>query len=235
MRKPNAAPAKPTSTRRSQPYETLTETVEKEVQSDPGYLALKQAFEDSKSVAVRAEQKLELAKTDRAEKGKPYQRPIRCSRICGSASSARPEYNKGGLSRMLDGWVARLCRYDEAYLNYARLTELPDRIAEHLASMRLEEAEAQAAIERFEAQRWKSAAPTSWRRTRAGERKAEGARRCWLRSPSRSTRLREQQERAASGDSAVRRRQARLVIEEGLVEGQLPGSESARCRNDHAG
>ncbi len=54
---------------------------------------------------------------------------------------------------MLDNWVAKLCRYDEAYLNYARLTELPDRIAEHLASMKLEEAEAEAAIERFEAAR----------------------------------------------------------------------------------
>ena len=102
------------------------------------------------SVAVRAEQKLELAKTDRQEKGKPYETDPLFSYLW-ERKFRTPEYHKGGLSRMLDNWVAKLCRYDEAYLNYARLTELPDRIAEHLANMRLEEAEAQAAIERFEA------------------------------------------------------------------------------------
>ncbi|RYD88442.1 MAG: hypothetical protein EOP61_33550, partial [Sphingomonadales bacterium] len=133
-------------------YETLTAQVESDVQSDPGYLSLKQGYEEAKAVAVRAEQKLELAKTDRLEKGKPYQTDPLFSYLW-ERKFRTPEYRKGGLSRMLDNWVAKLCRYDEAYLNYARLTELPDRIAEHMASMRLEEAESQAAIERFEAQK----------------------------------------------------------------------------------
>ena len=94
-------------------YETLVTETETAVQSDPGYLALKQAFEQSRAVAVRAEQKLELAKTDRAEKGKPYEQDPLFSYLW-ERKFRTPEYKKRGLSRMLDGWVAKLCRYDEA-------------------------------------------------------------------------------------------------------------------------
>jgi len=202
-------------------YETLTETVEKEVQSDPGYLALKQAFEDSKSVAVRAEQKLELAKTDRAEKGKPYEADPLFSYLW-QRKFRTPEYNKGGLSRMLDGWVAKLCRYDEAQMNFARLTELPDRIAEHLASMRLEEAESQAAIERFEAQRLEERGANKL----AGElvqtrEKLKALDASLSVAEAKHSGLREQQERAASGDSGPQE-QARLVIEAGLSKASFP-------------
>ena len=54
-------------------YETLVTETEKAVQSDPGYIALKEAFEQSRAVSARAEQKLELAKADRADKSKPYE------------------------------------------------------------------------------------------------------------------------------------------------------------------
>jgi len=202
-------------------YERLTETVEKEVQADPGYLALKQGFEDSKSVAVRAEQKLELAKTDRSEKGKPYENDPLFSYLW-ERKFRTPDYRKGGLSRMLDGWVAKLCRYDEAYLNYARLTELPDRIAEHLASMKLEEAEAQAAIERFEAQRLeeRGAAKLAGELVTAKEKlKALDA--SLATAEGHHSELRGQQERAASGDAGPQE-QARLVIEAGLAKASFP-------------
>ena len=126
-------------------YETLVTETEAAVQTDPGYIALKQAFEEARSVSVRAEQKLELAKTDRDEKRKPYEADPLFSYLW-ERKFRTPEYDRGGMSRALDNWVARLCGYDQAYLNYARLIELPDRIAEHMANMRLEEAEAQAAI-----------------------------------------------------------------------------------------
>lgn len=202
-------------------YETLTATVEAEVQSDPGYVALKQGYEEAKSVAVRAEQKLELAKTDRSEKGKPYQADPLFSYLW-ERKFRTPEYRKGGLSRMLDNWVAKLCRYDEAYLNYARLTELPDRIAEHMASMRLEEAEAQAAIERFEAQKLeeRGANKLAGELVQAKEKlKALDGALGGAEATHRS--LREQQERAASGDSGPQEK-ARLVIEEGLAKASFP-------------
>lgn len=202
-------------------YERLTETVEKEVQADPGYLALKRGFEESKSVAVRAEQKLELAKTDRLEKGKPYESDPLFSYLW-ERKFRTPEYRKGGLSKMLDNWVAKLCRYDEAYLNYARLTELPDRIAEHLASMKLEEAEAQAAIERFEAQRLeeRGAAKLAGELVAAKE-KLKTLDADLAKAEARHSDLRGQQERAASGDAGPQE-QARLVIEAGLAKASFP-------------
>lgn len=202
-------------------YETLVADTEAAVHADPAYLALKEAFEESRAVAIRAEQKLELAKTDRVEKGKPYETDPLFSYLW-ERKFRRPEYKKGGLSRMLDGWVARLCRYDEAYLNYARLTELPDRIAEHLATMRLEEAEAQAAIERFEAQALEArgAGKLSAELTQAKE-KLKGLDYLLAEAESKHAKLREQQEKAASGDTGPQE-QARRVIEEGLVKASFP-------------
>lgn len=202
-------------------YETLTETVEKDVQADPGYLALKQAYEESKSVALRAEQKLELARTDRAEKGKPYEADPLFSYLW-QRKYLTPEYNKGGLSRMLDGWVAKLCRYEEAQMNFARLTELPDRIGEHLANMRLEEAEAQAAIERFEAQQLENRGANKLAGDLVQAREKLKALDAELSvAEGRHSGLREQQERAASGDAGPQE-QARRVIEEGLEKASFP-------------
>lgn len=202
-------------------YETLVAETERVVQEDPGYLALKGAFEEARAVAARAEQKLELAKADRAEKGKPYLEDPLFSYLW-ERKFRRPEYNKGGISRMLDSWVARLCKYDQAYLNYARLTELPDRIAEHMANMRLEEAEAQAAIERFEAQALEArGAGKLSAELAAAKETLKGLDYLLAEAESQHAELRRQQERAASGDAGPQE-QARLVIEAGLAKASFP-------------
>jgi hypothetical protein len=202
-------------------YETLVAETEAAVQTDPGYIALKDAFEQARAVSVRAEQKLELAKTDRAEKGKPYEADPLFSYLW-DRKFRTPEYKKRGMSRALDGWVARLCNYDQAYLNYARLIELPDRIAEHMANMRLEEAEAQAAIERFEAQalETRGAGKLSAELDAAKEKLAalDGA---LAEVEARHSGLRRQQEQAASGDAGPQE-QARRVLEEGLAKASFP-------------
>ena len=202
-------------------YESLVAETEKTVETDPGYIALKDAFEQARAVSVRAEQKLELAKADRDEKRKPYEADPLFSYLW-QRKFRTPEYKKGGLSRGLDNWVARLCGYDQAYLNYARLIELPDRIAEHMANMRLEEAEAQAAIERFEAQALEARG--------AGKLSAElGAAKDRLKAldvalgeaEAKHAELRRQQEQAASGDAGPQE-QARRVIEAGLEKASFP-------------
>ena len=202
-------------------YETLVGETEKAVQADPGYIALKDAFEQSRAVAVRAEQKLELAKTDRSEKGKPYESDPLFSYLW-QRKFRTPEYGKRGLSRMMDGWVARLCRYDEAYLNYARLTELPDRIGEHLATMRLEEAEAQAAIERFEAQVLKTRGAAKFSSELAAAKdKLKALDASLAAAEATHAGLRVKQEQAASGDTGPQEK-ARRVIEEGLAKASFP-------------
>jgi hypothetical protein len=202
-------------------YEKLTEETEKEVQADPAYIALKDGFENAKSVTARSVQKLELAKGDRETKSKPYEAdPL--FKYLWDRKFRTTEYRGGGMTRALDNWVAKLCGYDNAYMNYARLTELPDRIAEHLARMRLEEIEAEAAIERFEAQRLeekgagKLAAALDAAKDRLkmldGELDAAEARHGDLRM---------QQEKAASGDAGPQE-QARRVIEAGFAKASFP-------------
>lgn len=202
-------------------YETLTAQVEREVQADPAYIALKDGFENARAIAIRAEQKLELAKADRAEKSQPYESDPLFSYLW-QRKFRTPDYHKGGLTRMLDNWVAKLCRYDDAYLNYQRLTELPDRIGEHLASMKLEEAEAQTAIERFEAQALeargsgKLSADLNDAKSKLKALDADLAA-----AEAKHSDLRLQQERAASGDAGPQE-QARRVIEEGLEKASFP-------------
>lgn len=202
-------------------YETLVSETEKAVQTDPGYVALKDAFEQARAVSVRAEQKLELAKTDRAEKSKPYETDPLFSYLW-ARKFRTPEYRKGGISRALDNWVARLCNYDQAYLNYARLTELPDRIAEHMANMRLEEAEAQAAIERFEAQALEQrGAGKLSAELAAAKDKLKALDGALAETEARHSGLRLKQEQAASGDAGPQE-QARRVLEEGLAKASFP-------------
>jgi hypothetical protein len=202
-------------------YETLVTETEKAVQSDPGYIALKDAFEQARAVSVRAEQKLELAKTDRAEKGKPYEADPLFTYLW-ERKFRTPEYRKGGMSRALDGWVARLCNYDQAYLNYARLIELPDRIAEHMANMRLEEAEAQAAIERFEAQALEARGAGKLSAELAvAKDKLKALDGVLAEAEARHSGLRTKQQHAASGDAGPQE-QARRVLEEGLAKASFP-------------
>lgn len=202
-------------------YEELTAKTEKELEGDPAYVALKQGYEEAKSVALRAEQKLEVARADRETKSAPYQSDPLFSYLW-ERKFRTPAYRKSGLSRMLDNWVARLCRYDEAYLNYARLMELPDRIAEHLASMKLEEAESEAAIERFEAQALEArgAGKLSAELAQAKEKLKE-LDRLLAEAESRHAELRRQQEQAARGDAGPQE-QARRVIEDGLAKASFP-------------
>jgi len=192
------------------------------VQSDPGYIALKEAFEQSRAVSARAEQKLELAKTDRADKSKPYESDPLFSYLSGSASSAGLSMARAACRRR---WTvgsqgsAAMTRPDP---NYARLIELPDRIGEHLANMRLEEAEAQAAIERFEAQALEArgAVKLSTELNEAKDKlKALDA--ALASAEATYTGLRAKQEQAARGDAGPQE-QARRVIEEGLAKASFP-------------
>jgi hypothetical protein len=202
-------------------YETLTAQTEKEVEADPAYLALREGLENARSVTARSEQKLDLARQDRETKRQPYEHDPLFAYLW-ARKFRTPEYKGGGLTRALDNWVARLCGYDGAYTNYARLTELPDRIAEHLARMKLEETEAEAAIERFEAQKMeeKGAGKLSAALDAAkGRLKALDA--DLASAEAKHGDLRLQQEKAASGDAGPQE-QARRVLEDGFAKASFP-------------
>lgn len=126
-------------------YETRVAETETNLKGSAAYAALVEAAEEARAVTQRAGQKLELARTDRAEKGAPYEQDPLFSYLW-KRKFRSPDYKGDGIIRMLDGWVAKLCRYDQAFLNYQRLTELPDRIAEHAVYVASLEDKAEAAL-----------------------------------------------------------------------------------------
>ncbi len=113
-------------------YEKRVADVESSLRGDPDYSRLVAAAEEAQAVRLRAEQKLELARADRIEKGAPYDTDPLFAYLW-KRQFRSPAYKAGPLIRFLDAWVASLCKYDQAFLNYQRLTELPERIADHVA------------------------------------------------------------------------------------------------------
>src|SRR3990167_6621039 len=108
-------------------YENKVASTEAELKESPAYAGLVALAEEARAVTQRARQKLEIALADRTEKGAPYRDDPLFSYLL-KRKFRSPEYKAPALTRMLDGWVAKLCRYDQAFLNYQRLSELPDRI-----------------------------------------------------------------------------------------------------------
>ncbi|MEO0983144.1 MAG: hypothetical protein AAFX03_10885 [Pseudomonadota bacterium] len=131
-------------------YEEKVDEIQAGLSEDPAYQTLLTAAEDAAAIAERAEKKLELAREDRVQKGDPYETDPLFSYLW-ERKFRTTEYDGRGLIKALDGWVARLCKYDRAYLNYARLIELPERLAEHLERVEADRADAVEALEEAEA------------------------------------------------------------------------------------
>ncbi|MEJ8572879.1 hypothetical protein [Microbaculum marinum] len=97
---------------------------------DAGYQARIAEVEAAERVALEAERKAELAREDRTEKGRPYEDDSLFMYLW-KRGFGTSEYRGRGLVRMLDRWVARLVRFQEARPNYHMLLELPERLGEH--------------------------------------------------------------------------------------------------------
>ena len=102
------------------------------LETDDEYLRRASALEEANAIVERAEAKLNLARADRAAKGAPYEDDPLFSYLWERKFATR-DYRAFFLFAALDRWVARLIRYRDAKLNYARLLELPERLADHVA------------------------------------------------------------------------------------------------------
>ena len=111
----------------------------------PNSSACAASAEEAARIAQHAEEKAAFARDDLATKGKPYlDDPLFAylwRRGCGTAA-----YRAGPLTRLLDGWVARVARYEPARRNYALLESLPAGLAGHAARMREQAAATEAAL-----------------------------------------------------------------------------------------
>lgn len=103
--------------------------------ADPAYRALLKKAERSDGVADLAEAKAQEAHADRAEKGKPYEADSLFAYLWGRGYGT-PRYAAGPVTRLVDGWVARVVDFEPLRRDYWMLSELPARFDEHAKRMR---------------------------------------------------------------------------------------------------
>lgn len=96
----------------------------------PDYARLKAETDKAIQVAEESEKKARLAEAELEEKRQPYENDPLFMYLW-QRGYATSDYQAGNLARLLDGWVARLVRYQDARPNYARLNEIPKRLREH--------------------------------------------------------------------------------------------------------
>ncbi len=111
-------------------HEKAVERTEARLADDPKYGAKADALEEANAIAERAAQKLEIARADRETKGAPYESDPLFSYLW-RRNFGTKEYRAFFLFAALDRWVASLIKYRDVRLNYMRLLELPERLAEH--------------------------------------------------------------------------------------------------------
>lgn len=112
----------------------VMERVDDRLAADAGYLARKKAADAARARAEAARAKANQSEEDRDRKGMAYESDPLFLYLW-NRGFGTPAYNSGGLIRMLDRWVARLIRFQDARPNYAMLTEIPLRLDAHASDL----------------------------------------------------------------------------------------------------
>jgi hypothetical protein len=94
------------------------------------YLEQERVVAEATTKAEQADKKATQSEADREEKGRPY-RSDPLFMYLWNRRYLTPDYTGGGLTRTLDGWVAKIIKFADARSNYYMLTELPVRLREH--------------------------------------------------------------------------------------------------------
>jgi uncharacterized coiled-coil protein SlyX len=127
-------------------YDQAFATARQALSGEEGHAALLKARDEAREHIENARAKAAKAEAERAEKEQPYAAdPLFMylwQRQYGTAA-----YAATGITRMLDGWVARLIGYGEARVNFAALTEIPKRLTQYVGRLEESAARAEAAIE----------------------------------------------------------------------------------------
>jgi chromosome segregation ATPase len=100
--------------------------------SSPAWREAADAQEAADRVAMHTAQKASQANQDRVEKGKPFEADPLFLYLWQRGYGTKA-YSAGPISRLMDGFVARVARYEPARRTYAALTDLPEKLAQHAA------------------------------------------------------------------------------------------------------
>lgn len=108
----------------------LTAATELRLKEDTAWQAQAKILEAQEAIADEADKKADQAESDLAAKRQPFEADeifiYLWKRGYGTAA-----YQGGGLTRMLDGWAARLVDYQKYRPNFSMLQEIPVRLRAH--------------------------------------------------------------------------------------------------------
>lgn len=136
--------------------DALSATVKASLENDAAYREALDNHAEIVKMAEEADKKATQSEADREEKGRPYREDPLFIYLW-ERGYLTSSYKAGNISRMLDGWVARLIRYADARPNYAMLNEIPVRLREHAERLADDEDEALAKIGELETQAFDAA------------------------------------------------------------------------------
>lgn len=126
-------------------YDRAVAEARERLATEPGHQALVKASDEVLSHIANARTKAEKAEAERAEKEKPYAADPLFTYLW-RRGYGTPDYAAGGITRLLDRWVARLIGYGEARVNYAALTDIPLRLNQYVARLEEQARKAEEAI-----------------------------------------------------------------------------------------
>ncbi len=124
---------------RHEAFAAAEEATRQRLGQTDAYRQQRQAAEEAERIAVAAERKTEQAEVDRREKGQAYEGDELFQYLWRRGYGAS-EYRAGPLTRMCDGWIARLIGFREARAAFAMLNEIPRRLGEHAERRRADAA-----------------------------------------------------------------------------------------------
>ncbi len=120
--------------------------------SDPDYASRATRYAEIEGMAAKAKEKAEKSRAEETEKGAPYRNDPLFMYLW-ERGYGTSRYDRTGVIRALDGWVARLIGYQDARSNFAVLTQIPERLEAHAARLRELLADEREALDRLEASR----------------------------------------------------------------------------------
>ena len=92
-------------------------------------------YAELKSMVGKASEKAEKSRAEEARKGEPYRNDPLFMYLW-VRKFGTSDYDRTGIIRMLDQWVARLVGYQGARTNFAVLTQIPERLEAHARRLR---------------------------------------------------------------------------------------------------
>jgi hypothetical protein len=104
--------------------------VQQQLKADQAYMKQFELAKQAESVAEEAQHKTQRAQVDMADKAAPYETDELFMYLW-SRGYGTTEYQAGLLARLIDGWVARLIKYEASRVNYWNLVEIPRRLHQH--------------------------------------------------------------------------------------------------------